>query len=295
MPKINVVIRERDPDSSTILGQAFKNTPPTWENVFESAKLDIESAATQAERLGYFPPPKEVFNAFHLTPLYDKYGQPINVVIFGQDPYHQPGLAHGLAFSCKATIPASLANIYKELSTDVGLATPRTGDLTGWAKQRVLLLNTSLTVTPGMAGSQSKIWMGLISKVITAIQTANPKCIFVLWGKKALDLKPIISSKCHILESSHPSPLSAFRGFLGCKHFSKINNILREQGKEIIHWDPTYVKSEYPTYYAPVSQSIDVPVPESPSYYSKTQVTNMKTFKGSPTLQEFVIPSFARQ
>src|SRR5690606_19127370 len=159
-----------------------------------------------------------------------------------QDPYHQvmyngKPRAQGMSFSVSKddSIPSSLCNIFKEINDDLGINNNTHGDLSCWARQGVLLLNSCLTVKPCEAGSHNKdLWMGFIDRVLKYIARINPKCIYVLWGAWAKHIKPMIEGKPHILESTHPSGYSARKGFFGCKHFSRINEILIEEGKEEI-------------------------------------------------------------
>ncbi len=185
-----------------------------------------------------FPSGQLIFNAFNKTP-FDK----VKVVIIGQDPYHQPKQAMGLCFSVPDDVPAprSLQNIFKELKSDIGMPTPNNGDLTHWATQGVLLLNTVLTVRQNEPGSHSRIgWLNFTDAVIKKISEKKSGVIFLLWGKYAQEKKSLIDvSKHFILEAAHPSPLSANNGFFGCKHFSKTNTILVQQGKNAIDWSTT--------------------------------------------------------
>lgn len=190
----------------------------------------------RAEGVEVYPPVADVFNAFKLTPL-DK----VKVVILGQDPYHGPGQAHGLCFSVKPDIPAppSLQNMYKELATDIeGFQIPSHGYLQSWAEQGVLLLNTVLTVERGQAHSHSKIgWERFTDKVIEQLNQHTEGLVFMLWGSHAQKKGRIIDKqRHHVLAGPHPSPLSAYRGFFGCKHFSQANRLLAEQGKQPINW-----------------------------------------------------------
>lgn len=183
-----------------------------------------------------FPPKKDVFNAFSLTPA-----DQVKVVILGQDPYHGAGQAHGLCFSVKddVKIPPSLRNIYKELNSDIAEFTmPKNGNLTRWAQQGVLLLNTVLTVEEAQANShKGKGWETFSDKVIMQVSEHMEDVIFLLWGKPAQQKAKLINTaKHHILTSVHPSPLSAHRGFLGCQHFSKVNQILTKRGDLSINW-----------------------------------------------------------
>ncbi len=182
-----------------------------------------------------FPPDKEVFAALHLTP-YDE----VNVLILGQDPYHDDGQAHGLCFSVRpdVAIPPSLMNIYKELHDDLGCKIPNNGNLIPWARQGVLLLNAVLTVRAHQANSHAgKGWETFTDAVIRAVNARPDRVVFVLWGAYARKKKSLIDTSRHvIIESAHPSPLSAANGFFGSRPFSKINAALREAGKPEIDW-----------------------------------------------------------
>jgi uracil-DNA glycosylase len=182
-----------------------------------------------------FPPDKEVFAALHLTP-YEK----VSVLILGQDPYHEVGQAHGLCFSVRSdvAIPPSLQNIYKELHDDLGCTIPNNGCLTPWAEQGVLLLNAVLTVRAHQANShQGKGWENFTDAIIRAVNDKPDRVVFVLWGAYARKKKPLVDTTRHvIIESAHPSPLSAASGFFGSRPFSKINAALREAGKPEIEW-----------------------------------------------------------
>lgn len=182
-----------------------------------------------------FPPGKEIFSAFWHCPL-----NRVKVVILGQDPYHGPGQAHGLSFSVKPGIPfpPSLLNVFKELKSDLGLDLPPNGDLTRWANQGVFLLNATLTVRAHQAGShQKKGWEEFTDEVIQVISQEREGVVFLLWGAYAQKKSFLIDEPKHlILKAPHPSPLSAHRGFLGCKHFSKTNEYLLSKGKEPIKW-----------------------------------------------------------
>lgn len=182
-----------------------------------------------------FPPQSEVFSAFVLTEFSD-----VKVVILGQDPYHGLNQAHGLAFSVKPSIapPPSLVNIYKELAQDVGFQIPSHGYLVEWAKQGVLLLNTVLTVEQGKAHSHANIgWERFTDKVIEQLNSHREKLVFLLWGSHAQKKGQFIDRhRHHVLTAPHPSPLSAHRGFLGCRHFSKANAYLSSQGIREINW-----------------------------------------------------------
>ncbi len=183
-----------------------------------------------------YPPQADVFNAFKSTPFED-----VRVVILGQDPYHGPNQAHGLCFSVQHGIktPPSLVNIYKELAQDIsGFSIPQHGHLQSWAEQGVLLLNTVLTVEQGQAHSHSKIgWETFTEVVIRRISEHLEGVVFLLWGSHAQKKGTVIDlDKHHVLKAPHPSPLSAHRGFLGCKHFSQANDLLAQQGKTIVDW-----------------------------------------------------------
>jgi uracil-DNA glycosylase len=183
-----------------------------------------------------YPPRQDVFNAFNLTEL-DK----VKVVILGQDPYHGPNQAHGLCFSVLPSVktPPSLANIYKELATDIsGFTVPQHGFLQSWAEQGVLLLNTVLTVEQAKAHSHAKIgWEQFTDTVIQQLSEHCNGLVFLLWGSHAQKKGQVIDKQKHyVLSAPHPSPLSAYRGFFGCKHFSQANNILEQQGKSLINW-----------------------------------------------------------
>ena len=184
-----------------------------------------------------FPPESLVFNALELIS-----DNPINVVILGQDPYHGAGQANGLAFSVNkgVKIPPSLRNIFKELNDDLGIPIPDHGDLSNWAKQGVLLLNAVLTVEEGKPGShQNKGWEKFTDELIKRICAENSGVVFLLWGNYAKSKAKLIDANKHlVLESAHPSPLSAYQGFFQCKHFSKTNNFLISIGKKTIDWHP---------------------------------------------------------
>ena len=182
-----------------------------------------------------YPDMYNIFNAFKLTSYND-----VKAVILGQDPYHEPGQAHGLAFSVLdgTEPPPSLKNIYKELNADLGLPIPEKGDLTKWAQQGVLLLNTSLTVRRGSANShKGKGWEIFTDRIIELLNGREKPVVFILWGANARSKTALITNPVHkILTCAHPSPLSAYNGFFGCKHFSKCNEFLKAQGIEEINW-----------------------------------------------------------
>lgn len=188
-----------------------------------------------------YPPSEDIFNAMHLTPL-----SKVKCVILGQDPYHEPGQAHGLCFSVKPDIkiPPSLENIYKELHDDVGFEIPNHGYLEEWAKQGVLLLNTVLTVRAHKAFShRGKGWEQFTDAIIRTVNEVDRPVVFLLWGKPAQEKKALLNNPKHlILEAPHPSPLSAYRGFFGCRHFSKANDFMMQNGETPIDWT---LPSEY--------------------------------------------------
>ncbi|AIU66006.1 uracil-DNA glycosylase [Vibrio coralliilyticus] len=225
------------------------NPSLTWQDVIGAEKqqdyfqqtlnfVESERAAGKA----IFPPAKDVFNAFRATEFND-----VKVVILGQDPYHGPRQAHGLCFSVLPGIktPPSLVNMYKELAQDIdGFQIPAHGYLQSWAEQGVLLLNTVLTVEQGKAHSHSKTgWETFTDKVIEAVNQHQSGVVFLLWGSHAQKKGRFIDrNKHHVLAAPHPSPLSAHRGFFGCRHFSQANQILNAQCKATIDWHlPTQV------------------------------------------------------
>ncbi len=189
----------------------------------------------EKKRYRIYPPGNKIFEAFNLTP-FDK----VKVVILGQDPYHGHGQAHGLCFSVQEGIkpPPSLVNIFKELSDDLGIPPSDNGNLSSWARQGVLLLNATLTVRAAQAGShQKKGWEIFTDTVIKTLSKQKEGLIFLLWGNYAQAKSALIDkTHHHILKAPHPSPLSAFNGFFGCKHFSKTNLLLEKQNKKPINW-----------------------------------------------------------
>ncbi|MDE6253919.1 MAG: uracil-DNA glycosylase [Lachnospiraceae bacterium] len=182
-----------------------------------------------------YPPADDIFNAFHFTPLSE-----VKVLILGQDPYHNVNQAHGLSFSVKPgeDIPPSLKNIYQELHDDMNCYIPNNGFLEKWAKEGVLLLNTVLTVRAHQANShQGKGWERFTDAVINAVNEQDRPIVYMLWGKPAQSKASMLTNPKHlILKAPHPSPLSAFRGFFGCKHFSQANEFLEKNGIEPIDW-----------------------------------------------------------
>ncbi len=217
--------------------------PASWPDFIKSQEsqdyFNALQAFVDAERASgkaVFPPAEEVYSAFELTPL-DK----VKVVILGQDPYHGPGQAHGLCFSVKPGIktPPSLVNMYKELATDIpGFTIPDHGYLEAWAKQGILMLNTVLTVEQGKAHSHAKSgWETFTTEVMKLLNEQTQPIIFVLWGSHAIKKgKVITASQHHVISGPHPSPLSAYRGFFGCGHFSRVNQLLSDRGEPPIDW-----------------------------------------------------------
>jgi uracil-DNA glycosylase len=222
------------------MGTTFE---PGWQKILgheleKDYMQSLRSFLKQEKESGQqvYPKSADVFNAFRHTP-FDK----VKVVLLGQDPYHGPGQAHGLSFSVQkgVAIPPSLRNMYKELATDIpGFKIPSHGDLTAWADQGVLLLNATLTVRAHQAGShQGKGWEHFTNHVISALSAEKEGLIFLLWGKFAQNKAQLIDgSKHNLLKAAHPSPLSAHNGFLGCRHFSKTNEILLAEGQAPIDW-----------------------------------------------------------
>ncbi len=219
---------------------------PGWKEVLsaEFSKPYFQNAVTllkveKSQGKTIYPPGSLIFNAFNKTP-FDR----VKVVLLGQDPYHGSGQAHGLSFSVQAGInpPPSLINIFKELHNDIGMAIPKTGDLTKWAEQGVMLLNAVLTVRANEPASHAKIgWMEFTNAVITKISEEKEGVVFLLWGKFAQDKQSLIDETKHqVLKAAHPSPFSADKGFFGCRHFSRTNNYLMKQGKDPINWSLDY-------------------------------------------------------
>ena len=201
-----------------------------------SARELASFVAQEREEFAVFPPNNEVFAALsYFSPT------ETSVVILGQDPYHEQGQAHGLSFSVKpnVAIPPSLRNIFVEREHDIGLKPPTHGTLTPWAEQGILLLNTSLTVREGNAGSHAKKgWEEITDHIIRTVNDNTDRCVFVLWGAHAQAKKKLISNGQHaILEAPHPSPLSAYRGFFGSAPFSRTNALLQEAGRAPIDWN----------------------------------------------------------
>lgn len=199
-----------------------------YRKLYEKVKSEYASGLV-------FPPSEDIFNAFHLTPLSD-----VKVVIIGQDPYHNFNQAHGLSFSVRPGVdtPPSLVNIYKELQTDCGCFIPNNGYLVKWANQGVLLLNSVLTVRAHMPNSHKNFgWEQFTDAVIRQVNEIDRPVVFLLWGANARKKKELLNNPKHlILEAPHPSPLSAYNGFFGCRHFSKTNEFLTLNGLEPIDW-----------------------------------------------------------
>lgn len=215
---------------------------PSWlsklEEEFQQPYMSaLRSFLKDEKRAGkvIYPPVDDWFNAFAHTPF-----ERVKVVVLGQDPYHGPGQAHGLCFSVQhgVDVPPSLLNIYKEIHRDLGLPMPRHGCLESWADQGVLLLNSVLTVERGNAGAhQGKGWERFTDRVVDLLNRERQGLVFLLWGSYAHKKGALIDRSRHlVLQAPHPSPLSAHRGFLGCGHFSKANEYLREHGQAAIDW-----------------------------------------------------------
>lgn len=200
---------------------------------FEQIVLHLKTERAAGKVI--YPPGSLIFNAFEHT-TFDK----VKVVILGQDPYHGPSQAHGLSFSVPdgIALPPSLVNIFKELKNDIGMPIPQRGNLTEWANQGVLLLNAVLSVRANEPASHAKIgWMNFTDAVIQKISAEKKGVVFLLWGKFAQEKANLIDvTKHHILKAAHPSPFSADKGFFGCKHFSKTNTLLMQQGVDPINW-----------------------------------------------------------
>jgi uracil-DNA glycosylase len=215
---------------------------PSWkdalEQEFQKPYFEQLTAFLKTEKMQgkiIYPPGPLIFNAFEQTPFHQ-----VKVVLLGQDPYHGKGQAMGLSFSVPPGVPPppSLINIYKELHKDIGMPIPSTGDLTKWARQGVLLLNAALTVRANEPASHSKIgWMDFTDAVIRKLSAEREGLVFLLWGRFAQDKQVLIDQTKHfVLKAAHPSPFSADKGFFGCRHFSKTNELLVKQGKDPIDW-----------------------------------------------------------
>lgn len=216
----------------------FKNT---WDEKLEHEMnkpyfLDMLTFLDREyENKQIYPPRGKIFNALKTTPFGD-----IKVVILGQDPYHGYGQAHGLCFSVNkgVALPPSLKNIYKEMEEDLGIVQPKHGYLQSWAAQGVLMLNTVLTVEEGKPNSHAKLgWQTFTDEIIKLVNTQEKPIVFLLWGRNAINKAKFINQNKHlVLTSVHPSPLSAYGGFFGCKHFSKCNEFLTKNGIKPIEW-----------------------------------------------------------
>lgn len=210
----------------TILAEEFKS-----EYYLKLREFLKREYATQT----IYPDMYDIFNALKYTAYED-----VKVVMIGQDPYHGPGQAHGLCFSVKRGVmpPPSLQNIFKELQNDVGFRIPNNGELTDWTKQGVMLLNTVLTVRAGQANShKGQGWELLTDAVIRKLNEREKPIVFMLWGRNAKDKQRLITNRAHlVLTAAHPSPLSAYNGFFGCRHFSRANEFLIKTGQQPIDW-----------------------------------------------------------
>ena len=228
--------------SQSIANSIHLKIEPSWKSRLSSEfeksyMLELQSFLKKQYASGrvIYPAQAEYFVAFELTPF-----EKVKVVILGQDPYHGEGQAHGLCFSVPAGIPKppSLVNIFKEMEDDLGIKVPSHGNLEKWADQGVLLLNATLTVRENQAGShQNKGWETFTNAVIKSLSQNRENLIFTLWGNFAIAKQQLIdASRHHILTAAHPSPLSAYKGFFGCRHFSKINEFLKKDGNAEIQW-----------------------------------------------------------
>lgn len=209
------------------IGSEFKQ--PYYAQLYQFVKDEYSTRVI-------YPPAEDIFNAFHFTPL-----SKVKVVILGQDPYHNVNQAHGLSFSVmpeQKDIPPSLVNIYQELKDDLGCYIPNNGYLKKWADQGVLMLNTVLTVRAHQANShQGRGWEKFTDAVIHAVNEQDRPIVYMLWGRPAQSKIPMLTNPKHlILKAPHPSPLSAYRGFFGCKHFSQANGFLQAHGAEPVDW-----------------------------------------------------------
>lgn len=213
-------------DWDNVLSELFNSE--LYKNIREFLKKEYSTYTV-------YPSTYDIFNAFKYTPYSN-----VKAVILGQDPYHNEGQAHGLCFSVQQGIalPPSLVNIYKEMYDDIGIPPAKSGCLTNWAKQGVMLLNTTLTVRAGHANSHSNCgWQQFTDQVIQKLSERDQPMVFILWGANARSKKKLIDGNKHlILECAHPSPLSAYNGFFGCKHFSKTNKFLQSVNQQPIDW-----------------------------------------------------------
>ena len=228
-------------NSSTEIAKIRPQIEESWlevlQNEFEAPYFQQlkEFLVLEKRTQRVFPTGPQIFNTFNCTPFNE-----VKVVILGQDPYHGVGQAHGLCFSVPHGVkhPPSLVNIFKEIESDLGIPTPTSGNLECWARQGVLLLNATLTVRAGEAGShQGKGWERFTDAVVRQLSSQLSEIIFMLWGRYAQNKGELIDlNRHHVLKTTHPSPFSAHYGFLGSKHFSQTNAILREQGQQQIDW-----------------------------------------------------------
>ena len=219
----------------------MEKLPDSWKTYLEGyidmSALENTLQWVESRRQEYevYPPAGSIFRAFELTPP-----EQVRAVIIGQDPYHAAGQAHGLCFSVKRGVkqPPSLQNIFKELKSEYGIEPPECGELIGWAKQGVLLLNTTLTVRESSPQShKGRGWETLTDRIISEINTKETPVVFMLWGGNARTKKSLVTNRMHlVLECAHPSPLSAWGGFFGCNHFIKANEFLRQNGQKEIDW-----------------------------------------------------------
>jgi uracil-DNA glycosylase len=220
-------------EPGTDVNWLYSLVPASWKEIMKPCESALQRLSLALSTKAFLPPREFLWSALEL-PL-----NQIRVVILGQDPYPTPGNAHGLAFSVlpDVAVPASLKNIYKELVTDIpGFVAPSHGHLKKWADQGVLLLNSVLTVEPGQPQSHSKLgWEAVTDHLLKEIAARRPETIFVLWGKSAQAKKGCLG-ECTVIESTHPSPLSAHRGFLGSRPFSAINRLLEERGETAVDW-----------------------------------------------------------
>lgn len=220
-----------------MLAYPILTLPSSWQKIvpFDFSHLSSFLVNEEISDRPFYPPRDLIFKAFELTAF-----EEVKVVILGQDPYHGEGQAEGLSFSvnenCK--IPPSLRNIFKELESDLSIKPSKTGSLVKWAKQGVFLLNSTLTVQKDLAASHHKRgWEEFTDQVIMALSEKKDPIVFMLWGALAMEKGKLIQSRHLVLKAAHPSPLSAHRGFLGCRHFSKANEFLKQMQKKTINWD----------------------------------------------------------
>lgn len=233
-----IVLAKKDVDQTWTLVDIVQTRPPAgWKNLFSKLTPAVKKIESQIYNDDYVPLKRDIFNAYHYTPL-----EIVKVIIIGQDPYYTVinGIpqAMGLSFSCRKGTPIqpSLKNMFIELSNTVeGFEAPDHGDLTGWAKQGVLLLNTALTTIEGVAGAHEQIWFGVIQKTLKEITENRPNTVVLLWGKQAEKVRPFLGN-LHVLTCAHPSPMSAKRGFFGCNHFNLANEHLISKGERPINW-----------------------------------------------------------